>query len=120
MEVKHFDYQEFVKIKSKSLNCESCGGGLRINMSNGKTCDCEYCGNTNMILDEGKTKVIENVVDNPAPKGEEKKEVSKKTMIILGVIMGVAAIGAAYYFYKKTKQYKEEKSGRKRLLLLSK
>lgn len=117
---KNFDYNEF--IKTKSLNCESCGAGLRMVKTDDKTCDCEHCGNTNIILEDGKTKVVEKQIPEPKPatKDDSQHKMSKSTMMILGVVMGVAAIGAAYYIYKKIKQDKEQSNGRKRLLLLSK
>ncbi len=104
---------------TKSINCESCGAGLSKVKKEDNTCDCKYCGNTNLIFDDGKTKVIEKPVGVPVAK-EEKKEMSKTTMLIMGI--GIVVCGlAAFYIYKKIKERdKEEKNGRKRLLLLSK
>jgi len=117
---KKFDYQEFTKVKS--LNCESCGGGLTINISNGKTCDCKYCGNTNMILEDGKTKVIPKEVAKPAPKEGEVTGSGMKssTAIMIGmIVLGVVGVGA-YLIYKKMKEKEKISGKRKRLLLLTK
>jgi hypothetical protein len=119
MITKHFDYQEF--IKTKSLNCESCGGGLTINMSNGKTSDCQYCGNTNMILEDGKTKVIEKPIGVPTPKDDKVgsgKKMSAGTMAMLVVGMCVVGI-AGFYIYKKIKERDSESKKRKRILLIN-
>jgi hypothetical protein len=102
MITKHFDYQEF--IKTKSLNCDSCGGGLTINMSNGKTCDCEYCGNTNLILESGKTKILSEVC---VPKKTETIKTKSKPMnIFVMMLFGVAAIGLFFYMYRYIKNKK--------------
>lgn len=119
MTTKHFDYKEFINIKS--LNCESCGAGLQLRY-NSKTCDCEYCGNTNMILDDGKTKVIQKVIAKPAPKEDKvaSGKMGSSTAIMIGVIaLGVIGMGA-YLIYKKMKEKEKFSGRRKRILLLTK
>ena len=102
MITKHFDYQEF--IKTKSLNCESCGAGLTINMSNGKTCDCDYCGNTNLILESDKIKTLSEVY---VPKKTETAKTKSKPMnMLVMILVGVAAIGVFLYVYRYIKNKK--------------
>lgn len=49
---------------SKSINCNSCGGSIKMDSeSYGK---CEYCGNTNKVFSDGRT-IIENE-RKPAPR----------------------------------------------------
>ncbi len=100
-------------IRISSINCESCGAGLG-SISSRDSCKCDYCGNINLILKDGKTKIISIPKKDPIPTVSIKKEESKlsnnaKWIIILGVgILGLAFI--YYYFIKKNKDDENKKS----------
>lgn len=107
---------------TKSINCESCGAGLSKVKKEDNTCDCKYCGNTNLIFDDGKTKVVEKPIGVPIPKESEVKgsETKMSTSVMIGlIVLGVVGFGA-YFMYKKMKEKEKEKGNRKRLLLISK
>ena len=60
-----------MEYKTKSLNCHSCGAGL-IKKIESNTCKCNYCKNTNLILDDGSTNIIELIEEEPKQKTEKK------------------------------------------------
>lgn len=60
-----------MKYKTKSLNCYSCGAGL-IKKIESNTCKCNYCKNINLILEDGSTKIIEEIKYEPEQKTENK------------------------------------------------
>ncbi len=104
-------------ITTQSVNCFSCGAGLKLKKSDDTTCNCEYCKNTNLILEGGKTKIFK-----PVPVGKSKpKKLSKVTMtaLMIGALcIGVA--GVALYMSRIKKEKDKEKKKLNRLLLLSK
>ncbi len=71
--------------KFKSLNCNSCAAPL-IKKMGSNICKCIYCKNTNLILEDGKTKIIEDVVE---PKIAPKQKLSVFSQIILVLGFGL-------------------------------
>lgn len=59
-----------MKYNTKSLNCYSCGAGL-IKKIESNSCKCSYCKNTNIILEDGSTKIIEEVERKPKANKKE-------------------------------------------------
>ena len=59
-----------MRYKIKSLNCYSCGAGL-IKKIESKTCKCIYSKNTNLILEDGSTKIIEEIEEKPKANKKE-------------------------------------------------
>lgn len=78
-------------VEVKSLNCNSCGGPLSITYET--VSKCLYCGNTNKILDNGKTEIITIVTDT-------KSKLTAAQVITIGVI-GVVFLGLFFYMLKK-------------------
>lgn len=150
MEVKKFDYQKFIKkskslnredsvedntsistgatglhdetVATGSIEATGATGATGVIGATGATGidDYMYKDDTENKSEYNKNKIVQKEVPLPKVKEVEKKELNKKTMMILGVVFGVLAIGAVYYLYKKMKTGKEENNGRKRLLLLNK
>ena len=78
---------------TKSINCYSCGAGLNNVVTN--KCKCNYCGNTNLILDGGFTKIID-IVDTKVVKKETK---SQPVKIDKWVIILLSCISVVFLFY---------------------
>jgi hypothetical protein len=57
--------------KTKSLNCYSCGAGL-IRKIQSNICKCSYCKNNNLILEDGSTKIVDLIEQEPKQKNENK------------------------------------------------
>jgi ribosomal protein S27E len=84
-------------MESKSINCNSCGAGL--NKSFGY-CNCSYCGNTNLISTDGKTKITENekYVNMPRLSGKNVAPTIIKTAMYVFVPMLILTIMARKKF----------------------
>ena len=81
--------------KFKSLNCYSCGAGL-IKKIDSNTCQCSYCKNTNLILEDGSTKIIDLI------KEEQKQKTEKKLPIwIYLLIPFVCLVPMLIIFWRK-------------------
>ncbi len=84
-----------------SVNCQSCGGPLK---STSGQCRCRYCGNTNLILENGKTRVL---IGDYYVKGKnvnpEKKPESVLNFFIM-IVLAACVVGFfAYGFHKRSK-----------------
>ncbi len=93
--------------KTKSINCYSCGAGINGKITDDNKCNCEYCGNTNIILEGGNTKIA-----TKANKPFSSLSTAKK--VILLTSLAVVGVGL-FLAITKTKK-KKEKNNRKLLL----
>lgn len=76
-------------MKTKSINCASCGGGIVT--SSLAMANCSYCGNTNKILDDGVTLVITKK-PKPKPNKDLGAEFGKLTTTQKIIVMGAIAL----------------------------
>lgn len=73
---------------SKSINCNSCGGSVR--MYNEQYGECQYCGNTNKVI-ENVTIIVKKPQSKPEMVDVGKLTMNKKAIfwLIGGVMFGV-------------------------------
>ena len=89
-----------------SYCCASCGGGAKKVI--GDTFDCTFCGNTNKIINEKdvisfKSKNTKKL-SIPDSLKDENKGMSTASKIILGVAIGIVAIGVLKHISNKRRR----------------
>ncbi len=89
--------------KFKSINCNSCAASL-IKKADSNISKCSYCRNTNLILEDGKTKIIEDIIE-AKPIIEKKQSIFFYIMLFIG--FGIIPM-VALLLFKKSKE-KENK-----------
>lgn len=92
----------------ESINCNSCGGPVKLYSRDYG--NCEYCGNTNRVLSNGKTEIlkretkIESINTKPTnatgPTPAKFTKMDLFFLIFCGVILGVGLL----YFIKRRKE----------------
>lgn len=88
-----------------SYCCASCGGGAKKVI--GDTFDCTFCGNTNKIINEKDVISFKSKNLNKLAKPEDLKEskgMSTASKIILGVAIGIVAIGVLKHISNKRRR----------------
>ncbi|HWY12338.1 MAG TPA: hypothetical protein VN026_13480 [Bacteroidia bacterium] len=93
-------------VRISSINCGSCGAGLSVISKNETSCKCDYCGNINLILKDGKTKVVQEI-EKPVPKKDSApasgiKNGSTFYWIII-IALGVVGGYIIWYYFSKNK-----------------
>lgn len=94
-----------MKYKFKSLNCNSCAAPL-IKKMDSNICKCIYCRNTNLISENGKTEIIEDVIEaKPIPK--------KKYSTFIYIISLIACVSAPMLLLSLFNKYKNKEDENK-------
>lgn len=87
----------------KAITCESCAGSL--SESTNSIRKCLYCGNYNIVLKNGATKVTANTIVNSKPKDAQNKIQSQPVLSWwVWIILIVGAVGVSYWVYMKFKK----------------
>jgi len=79
----------------ESVNCNSCGGNVKLYSRDYG--NCEYCGNTNKVLSDGKTVILkrETKIEEPQPKSK---------MNVIFFVLGILLVGAVVFYFAKRKK----------------
>lgn len=91
-----------MEYRTKSLNCHSCGAGL-IKKVESNTCKCRYCGNSNLILDDGSTAIFP---EDPIKKAESKKD---KVPFWFILVLSIGVVVIPLFFLNFTRKREKEK-----------
>ena len=90
-----------MEYKIKSLNCNSCGASL-IKKINSNLCKCRYCGNSNIILEDGTTKIHFDEITKES--SVTKKEQPVLNIWIIALLGFVSVFLMGYFLHKRHKQ----------------
>ena len=88
---------------TKSINCGSCGAGLNNVITN--KCKCDYCGNTNLILDGGFTKIIEKTQTKIIKKEPTNSQPVKINNWIIILLSCVSVVLLFYFISRRRKVF---------------
>ncbi len=92
------------EIKTISINCQSCGAGLQKDKD---YCKCNYCGNVNIILRNGRTRiVIGDYYVNGKNINPSKEDIPLKWYVIL--LLGLFTVTSLIWVYKTFKKQEED------------
>lgn len=78
----------------KSCNCSSCGGSVKLYSRDYGNCD--YCGNVNRVLSNGRTEIVKRetqIPESPTPTGDKVNNIN-----IWLLIFGILLCGVALFY----------------------